>query len=369
MAGLEDRPGQFDEFMSGIDGDAAKPQLDFLHLALPHFPWQYLPSGQSYDVIGPDPPGLSSEHWSTDPWLPQQGYQRYLLQLGYVDSLLGRLMRKLAAEGLYDRSLIVVTADHGISFHADLSRRIVVPGNVGDIANVPMFVKKPKQRSGRVSDEAARTIDLLPTVAKAAGVRLDGEVDGRPLDALGSRDDSVRVSSYTGTPVEISFAGFVRRRDAEVRRRLRLFGSGGFDDVFASGPVKGLVGRELRAVPAGGPAAFRAQLDLRSGLASFSPGSATVPAFVTGRLSGSVVGGELVAIAVNGRIAAVTKSYRDGEEIRLGAMVSPDFLRPGANKVEALAVTGTPSAPAWPAPETPGQRTPRWSATERSSCW
>ena len=51
---------------AGIDGDTPKPQLDFLHIALPHFPWQYLPSGQSYDVAGPDPPGLSNEHWSPD---------------------------------------------------------------------------------------------------------------------------------------------------------------------------------------------------------------------------------------------------------------------------------------------------------------
>ena len=237
----------------------------------------------------------------------------------------------------------MVTADHGISFHADLSRRIVVPGNVGDIANVPMFVKKPKQRSGRVNDEAARTIDILPTVAEAAGVRLDGEVDGGPLDALGSRDDSVRVSSYTGTPVEISFAGFVRRRDAEVRRRLRLFGSGGFETSSPPGRSRAWSGASSRPFRPG-PAAFR-HSSTRSGLASFSPGSATVPAFVTGRLSGSVVGGELVAIALNGRIAAVTKSYRDGvarcdDLARLPAT--------GCQQGRGAGGTGTPSRCACP---------------------
>ena len=50
---------------------------------------------------------------SENPWLPIQGYQRYLLQLGFVDQLIGRLMDRLREEHLYDRSLIVVTADHG----------------------------------------------------------------------------------------------------------------------------------------------------------------------------------------------------------------------------------------------------------------
>ena len=340
-AGLEDRPGQFAQYMRGIDGAASKPQLDFLHLALPHFPWQYLPSGQSYDVAGPDPPGLSSEHWSPDPWLSRQGYQRYLLQLGYVDRLLGRLIDRLRAEGLYDRSLIVVTADHGISFRADLNRRVVVPGNAPDIANVPLFVKQPGQESGRVDKGHARTIDLLPTVAQAVGIRLGGEVDGRPLGRAGGSEDRVRVSSYTGNPVELSFGDFVRRRDAEVARRLRLFPGEGFDGVFASAPSAGLVGERVRSVPAGARPDFRVELDFRSGFAAFSPASPSVPAFVTGRVTGAAEAGELMAIAVNGRIAAVTKSFRDGPDIRVGAMISPRALRTGANRVDALAVTGS----------------------------
>ena len=223
--GLANRPGQFAAFMHGIDGSSAKPQLDFLHIALPHFPWQYLPSGQSYDVQGPDPPGLSNEHWSAQASLPLQGYQRYLLQLGYVDRLLGRLLRRLRAEDLYDRSLIVVTADHGVSFHPDLNRRVVVPKTVGDIANVPLVVKLPGQRSGRVEDAPVHTTDILPTVADAVGVRLHGTVDGRPMGRLGERDNRVKVDSYAGSPVVVSFADFVRRRDAEVRRRLGSSGT------------------------------------------------------------------------------------------------------------------------------------------------
>ena len=95
------------------------------------------------------------------------------------------------------------------------------------------------------------------------------------------------MDSYTGTSIEVSFAEFVRRRDAEVRRRLRLFGDSGFDGVFAWGPRRDLIGREVRAVPAGRRPSYQVELDVRSGYASFSPDAATVPAYVTGRLSGS----------------------------------------------------------------------------------
>ena len=312
-AGLENRPGQFEQFLSGVDGSAPKPQLDFLHLALPHFPWQYLPSGQSYDVAGPDPPGLSNEHWSPDPWLPQQGYQRYLLQLGYVDRLLGRLIGRLRREGLYDRSLIVVTADHGISFRADLNRRVVVPGNVVDIANVPLFVKAPGQRD-RPSGRRPGENDRHPAHRRRGGRRA---VRGGPGWASagksgGGRRPRAGQLLQRHNRSRLSFDDFVSRRDAEVARRLRLFGSGGFGEVFAASPSEGLVGQPVRAIPAGGPPSFGVELDFRSGFAAFSPRSGNVPAFVTGRVTGSADGGELVAIAVNGRIAAVTKSFRDG---------------------------------------------------------
>ena len=199
-------------------------------------------------------------------------------------------MDRLRAEGLYDRSLIVVAADHGISFRADLNRRVIVPGNAPDIANVPLFVKEPGQRSGRVNEAPVRTIDILPTVADAVGVQLGSEVDGRPLGQAAGRDDRLRISSYTGNPVEMSFGDFVRRRDTEVARRLRLFPGSGFDGVFASAPVDGLVGKPVRALPAGGPTAFRVELDFRSGLAAFSPGSRSVPASLSGRLSGAADG-------------------------------------------------------------------------------
>ena len=50
-----------------------------------------------------------------DPFLTRHNEQRYLLQLDFVDRLIGRLLRRLKAQGMYDNTLLVVTADHGIA--------------------------------------------------------------------------------------------------------------------------------------------------------------------------------------------------------------------------------------------------------------
>src|SRR5215208_313333 len=110
------RPARFEKFVRSIDR-TARPTLYYKHSLLPHVPFQYFPDGHRYrtqphDVI----PGLvDAPSWGND-YLLQQAYQRHLLQAGFADRLLGTLLRRLHDKSLYDRALIVVTADNGESF-------------------------------------------------------------------------------------------------------------------------------------------------------------------------------------------------------------------------------------------------------------
>ena len=61
--------------------------------------------------------------WVDDEWPVLQEYRRHLTQVRYVDTLLGRLLDRLKAQGLYDRSLVVVTGDHGVSFRPGVPSR------------------------------------------------------------------------------------------------------------------------------------------------------------------------------------------------------------------------------------------------------
>ena len=78
---------------------------------------------------------------------------------------------------------MIVAADHGASFQPNGYMRTVVPMNLSDIAGVPLFVKYPGQRRGRIDSRGAKTIDIIPTIADVLGVRIPWHVDGISLRA------------------------------------------------------------------------------------------------------------------------------------------------------------------------------------------
>jgi sulfatase-like protein len=93
----------------------------------------------------------------------QQAYQRHLIQVGFVDRLVGDLLDRLRKADMYERSLVVVTADHGITFRLGQPQRDPTAATLPDIALVPLFVKQPGQREGDVIDHHVEITDVLPT--------------------------------------------------------------------------------------------------------------------------------------------------------------------------------------------------------------
>jgi hypothetical protein len=213
---------------------------------LPHSPWTYLPSGQRYDVHGA--PGWGpDEVWTQNQAAVDQYWQRHLLQLGYADRVLGRLVARLRATGLYDRAMLVVTADHGVSFRAGQKRRPLSAANLQDIAYVPLLVKLPGQTHGRVVRAPARTIDILPTLTAAIGARVPWHLDGHAL--LGPRplESNVVLIKDGGRRFVIPQGRLEALREHALRRQLRLFGSEEPPaTLFAVGPDRGLLGHRLR---------------------------------------------------------------------------------------------------------------------------
>ena len=172
---------RFRRFVSSVR-HRPRPTLWFKHVLLPHVPWQFYPSGRRYRRHAPEPiPGLNGELGFGAPWLVKVSYQRHLLQLGLADRLLGELLARLRRLGLYDDALVVVVADHGIGFHLGMERRAVTPENVEDLAPVPLLVKLPGERRGRVIDRHVETIDVLPTILELAGLPGWPGITGRSL--------------------------------------------------------------------------------------------------------------------------------------------------------------------------------------------
>ena len=325
---------QFEQYAATIRVES-KPSLYFVHALLPHSPWRYLPSGRQYgDAIGID--GIANDRWIRDEWLVTQGYQRHLLQVGFVDRLLGTLLRRLRATGLYDRSLIVVVADHGVSFVPGERRRAATPETIQDIASVPLLVKKPRQRTAAIVDRGVRTTDVVPTIAEVLGVRLPWRAAGRSLFARGNDRASVRVQRRDGKVISAAADDVARRRDAAVAHKAAIFGSRG-RSVFAIGSPRGLLGRRVGRLTVVGDAAA-VELDGESLLRSVDRRSALVPSYVRGHVDGALSPSTGLAVALNGRIAALTRTFEFGGQTRFAALVPESAFRDGANDVQVYAL-------------------------------
>ena len=197
------RNNRFDAWIESIR--AGRPALNFKHALLPHVPWQYLPDGRQYRRTATEPiPGISRQSY-TDQGQVDQLRLRHLLQVGFADLELRKTIRRLKQLGIYDDALIVVTADHGVSFKkGQFDRRNVNRGNIAEITPVPLFVKEPGQRRGRVDDSIVETIDIAPTVADVLGIERPEDVDGRSAFS-----DAVRRRSVVRM-LKRDLSGFVR---------------------------------------------------------------------------------------------------------------------------------------------------------------
>jgi hypothetical protein len=324
------RPQRFERFVEAIDG-GRRPHLHLIHILLPHVPFQYLPSGHFYRRSPKQAlPGIDGRPGYGIPFVVQQAYQRHLLQLQATDRLLGKLLDRLHEVGIYDRALIAVVADHGISFRLGHDRRLVRRANVQDIAPVPFFLKAPDQRHGRISDKPLQTIDVLPTIMDELGVRIPWKVDGRSaLRPRGAHPRRMIIAKKFKHAYLVDRPGFEARKQAVVARKVRLFGDGR-DDIYAFGPRPDLIGRSAPA-GAGGR------------VVTVDPASGFVPTHVAGAVSGGRPGGDrVVAVAVNDRVVAtgVTFTLNGSQEEQYSVVVPERALHAGRNRISVLLVSG-----------------------------
>lgn len=336
-SGAVSRNGQVRTFIEEIQPTDG-PVLHYLHVLLPHKSWHYLPSGKRYsETVGADAELGGLEEWSDDEWLTLQHEQRFFLQLEFTDRLLGELLSQLRKTGLYDRSLIVVTADHGVSFRAGDQRRDATDTNAGDIFPVPLFIKEPGQDSGVIDDAPAKTLDVVPTIADSIGAEIPWDVDG--ISLLGKVPDRpADVENLRGGEVEITPAEFAELRDEALERRVELLGDGK-DSLYEIGPDPELHGKAVGTY-LGEEAAAEASIVDGVAVRNYDPSIPFAPARIAGDLEG-IDTGQPLAIALNGHVAATTYSYSGDHGVEFAAMVPPRLIEPGDNQVAVLAIDGS----------------------------
>ena len=339
------RVRDFNHFVGSFRKPASgRPTLYFAHILLPHTPWLYFPDGRARAVTSTNAPGRNGERWFNGQ-LATQAWQRHLLQVGYTDKLLGKFIARLHKVGLWDKALVIVMPDHGISFRGGDLRRRPTKSNLAELAFIPLFVKYPGQTQGRVVDSRhASTLDIVPTIADALGVKIPWQVDGASLLRGGAGSGVVDVAG-----VREDYRAALAQRQAALARQLSLFASGDWGPHFdGTGPYRDLVGNAVSSLRVEAAPSGSARVDKLGSrfLRRFPRGSPLVPSPVAGTLSG-VQAGQPLALALNGRIAAVSIAYRNpgGGPVRFSLLAGEDAFRIGRNAVRAFVLSGPASSP------------------------
>lgn len=103
-------------------------------------------------------------------------------EIAWVDEHIGRLLATLEATGLDERTIVILTADHGDEFfehggkgHSHSLYR--------ELVNVPLIVRGPGVTAGGRVSTPVELIDIMPTVLELTGVRAPDGLQGRRLGA------------------------------------------------------------------------------------------------------------------------------------------------------------------------------------------
>ena len=325
--------------INGIDANSA-PTLSYAHLQAPHVPWVTNPSGTHYDrpeeyteVEGVEGNG----HWGLDPEPALLGFQRHLFQLGFLDTMLGRLFDKLDETGTWDETIVVVVADHGASFVPGEHRRWPKEGNRDDLYRVPLFVKYPGQTMGETVDEPAFGIDILPTIVDALDIETDWAFDGVSLlevEGIERPHEPIRwCCNGDGASTDLTYLY------AQVDRNHRWVpDQDSWLGVAAVGRYAELVGRPVSDLLVVESEELRWSLDRGNDLAEADFASGKVQTLLTGRIElppGTT--GNDVLLVLNGRVAGVGFVSRDssgGGAIR--GIVAEELVEEGRNEIDIL---------------------------------
>jgi len=340
----EDRRVNLDRFID-VTSRASSSELFFLHLLLPHKPWVLLPDGRRYLIGRGRVPGLSRDGWGNDRYLMDQAYQRYLLQTMYLDRAIGRLVKGLKDSGRFDETLLVLVADHGFSFTPGEHPRLVSEANAREILLVPLVIKAPHQREGRVVSQWVSTLDVLPTIFEILGEEPPWPMDGMSRAAAGRPPAPVRIFSKKRGFVKFD-PSVLKLRQRFVKAKLRLFGDGSDpDDIYRVGPFPELFGTPTKDLRILDTLNWHLQIEDADAYRDVRLGSSMLPAFfrATVRLPRGAKPGHRMAIAVNGVVVATTVTFaRERRRQGISAMLLPSAFREGENEVEIFKVVRGP---------------------------
>lgn len=188
--------------------------------------------------------------------------------LAYVDTRIKEITEELKRQGIYDDTLIIVTADHGEAFfeHGDLGHHALL---YEENVRVPLLIKFPRGTgAGTKREEIVNHIDLAPTVADIAGLPPQPAYTGRSLRpdaATGPRDHAISFIAERFSNDDVSRLDFRKFKIALRTKEWKLIVSHNRgDELYSLASDPGEHRNLLQETPS--PQARRAYEELRGKL-------------------------------------------------------------------------------------------------------
>ena len=339
------RPRWINDFLAAMGrlASSKSPSLHYTHLMAPHIPWRVNPTGTIYEAPDYDRSivaGLRNGYWPKDQAMPTQGLQRHLAQLGAVDKLLGYYVDELQRTGFWNKALVIITSDHGASFKAGSHRRDVRGDGADALYRVPLIIHLPGQDDGVIKDEAAFSVDILPTIIDVLGVTVDWPLMGRSL--LGKLP-AIRTHDYDhfiGRRVALDMRLEALMR--EVAHNYTLIpDTSSWESIAAVGPHRQMLGKSLAELGSIGDESIFLVFDRIDEDFTIDERSGEVPTFIRGRVSMHTESKtNHFLIAVNGVVAgAGTTSGNNHDAFYFYGYVPESAYRRGKNSVELIVLS------------------------------
>ena len=206
----------YDDRMMGSSADLEVVQRTAEQVLAPAYDW--ITSTPAPSTPAPSTPAPSTQHpWFAwvhlydphEPYAPPEPYRtRYASEpydgeIAYTDAALGLFIGRLRAAHALDRTLVVITSDHGESLgeHGERTHGLFA---YDATLRVPLVMWAPDHIRSGAFDHTMRLVDVAPTVLDLLGLPALAGVDGRsvrpfvsgerPFDSPGSYFEALNAN-------------------------------------------------------------------------------------------------------------------------------------------------------------------------------
>lgn len=128
-------------------------------------------------------------------------HARYMTSANWADRSFGMVIEALKSAGLYDKTLIIFTTDHGLA-------NPFTKCNLYDIGtNVSLIIRNPNSsENGKVSDTLVSHLDVFPTICDILDIEKPSYLEGKSLVGLfENSEDNINDTVFSEVNFHTSF--------------------------------------------------------------------------------------------------------------------------------------------------------------------